>query len=1030
MCIRDRDNILEDFIAQSFSISNGTVSTAPVLTVNATIDELTKAKKVYVDLRSYSNEGITQPETGTTVYPRCNGTIGIYEMTKNDSTSWSLTQTLSDELSDLCQYSVNYYVNIFDETEETAPPTAGVHLSSGNKRMLDNNLQYSMFYEPDPTYLLYPVQISNPRADSTIDTINDQVSIFTAPTEQTLFFMQSASWTDPWPEEACPQTAYTLNVTNDLGFGETITTPSLSEITESCTNALLKDLSNDPTKVSYNISLYSIEPLSNIYSYIFSPYKDQRFPNPSDDGGIFSRELSVQMAQADNTSYSGITNNGRIFNISWEFDKAFLPDALSGYEDKPILFLRPTDENGINLGEISYRFDVDAAGSEADINAPKIDQVTVSDFSDSDFPQRNYAKFEVDFTNDAESGALTSVRDIWIDYYGGNLCQRHVVYVRDDLDGKIDTSISKATATVPWLKQNEGTFVILGMNINDHGYGESYYGYDAGGTSIHPSVGSTFSVGDTSNSCPIYSGDYVAGEVTVSVDENTQTIGTFAASGPTDLSIVYTTSSWFSSSKSDQTIFDKVQINSSTGELSYIENPDYESDTNYSGGVLVTATSANGQTSNLYVTVNLQNVNDNAPVITSSASFSANEGQTEVDCISFTDADGVTIPAPDGTQSCSNPVGFTYSLTGDSLEIDTDGKISFKTAPDYETQNSYSSTLTVSDGVNTTDQAITVSVIDVNDNDPIIDESSTTFTVNENQTGVGQIIVSDADTNSSFTFAIVSDYEDGALFSIDADGVITFKANANHETAGQYTIKVNISDGTNTVTQIFTINLNDICELDFSNVIYSGQTTENYFASTRPLDNDTINSKFFYEFNVDTTDDACTVPSDETYNFSLTGDDASAFVLESSTGNDSDKHFIHLNKIFDHESPTDLNSDNVYNVTLNVTLGDFTESKNLSLTVYDMHEFGEIQTFTFDESSSIFTISYLTNDIPPNTSKLKFTIRGPSFPSTNTYLTKTVDYDSSNTSYSMELDAAAYSQEISEDDTTIYGGYYLSLIHI
>ena len=32
------DNILEDFIAQSFSISNGTVSTAPVLTVNATID--------------------------------------------------------------------------------------------------------------------------------------------------------------------------------------------------------------------------------------------------------------------------------------------------------------------------------------------------------------------------------------------------------------------------------------------------------------------------------------------------------------------------------------------------------------------------------------------------------------------------------------------------------------------------------------------------------------------------------------------------------------------------------------------------------------------------------------------------------------------------------------------------------------------------------------------------------------------------------------------------------------------------------
>ena len=153
-------------------------------------------------------------------------------------------------------------------------------------------------------------------------------------------------------------------------------------------------------------------------------------------------------------------------------------------------------------------------------------------------------------------------------------------------------------------------------------------------------------------------------------------------------------------------------------------------------------------------------------------------------------------------------------------------------SPDYETKSSYTGTVTASDGVFSTTQDITVNVNDLNDNDPII-TSNTTFTVNENQTGVGQITVSDGDANSSFTFAIVSDYEDGALFNVDSDGVITFKANANHETAGQYTIKVNISDGANTVAQIFTINLTDVCEFDFNNVVYTGEMVENAYSSTR-----------------------------------------------------------------------------------------------------------------------------------------------------------------------------------------------------
>ena len=41
--------------------------------------------------------------------------------------------------------------------------------------------------------------------------------------------------------------------------------------------------------------------------------------------------------------------------------------------------------------------------------------------------------------------------------------------------------------------------------------------------------------------------------------------------------------------------------------------------------------------------------------------------------------------------------------------------LSFKTAPDYETKDTYSITLTVTDGVITTEKSITINITDVNE---------------------------------------------------------------------------------------------------------------------------------------------------------------------------------------------------------------------------------------------------------------------------------------------------------------------------
>mgnify|MGYP005688903539 FL=1 len=315
--------------------------------------------------------------------------------------------------------------------------------------------------------------------------------------------------------------------------------------------------------------------------------------------------------------------------------------------------------------------------------------------------------------------------------------------MRDELDGKISTDTTTATATIPWLKQNEGTYLISEININDHGYAETYY-FNLN-DNPHPAIGTTFTIGDGSTpTCPLFTQNYGSGNITVGVDENEKSIGTFSAIASSSDTLTYSIAEYQSAGAS---IHNLVEINSSTGALSFINAPDYEGDISYSGGVKVIATSASlNKASNLYLTVKILNLNDNAPVFTSSATLSADENQTAIGTVTASDADGSTI---------------TYSLSGtdkDSLEIDSaSGVLTFKSAPDFETKSSYSITVTASDGVYTVDQQITVTINDLNDNSPTI-TSNTSFTVNENQIGVGQIIVSDADNNSSFTFAIAVSY--------------------------------------------------------------------------------------------------------------------------------------------------------------------------------------------------------------------------------------------------------------------------------
>jgi uncharacterized Rossmann fold enzyme len=83
---------------------------------------------------------------------------------------------------------------------------------------------------------------------------------------------------------------------------------------------------------------------------------------------------------------------------------------------------------------------------------------------------------------------------------------------------------------------------------------------------------------------------------------------------------------------------------SSSGQLTFIVAPDYETKSTYTATVTVYDAAIDGAQSNTQnITVNVSNVNDNAPVI---ADFAANtevsNGQTSVLTVTVTDADGDT----------------------------------------------------------------------------------------------------------------------------------------------------------------------------------------------------------------------------------------------------------------------------------------------------------------------------------------------------------------------------------------------------
>ena len=140
-------------------------------------------------------------------------------------------------------------------------------------------------------------------------------------------------------------------------------------------------------------------------------------------------------------------------------------------------------------------------------------------------------------------------------------------------------------------------------------------------------------------------------------------------------------------------------------------------DTNTVGTYTITysASDAAGNTSTATRTVNV--VDTTLPVITSSDTFVADENQTAIGTVTATDLQTVT-----------------FAVSGTELQITSGGVLTFVVAPDYETKNVYTATVTVTDASsNSATQDITVNVTDVGG----IDDDPGTGTGTSTSTGTG-----------------------------------------------------------------------------------------------------------------------------------------------------------------------------------------------------------------------------------------------------------------------------------------------------
>jgi hypothetical protein len=291
--------------------------------------------------------------------------------------------------------------------------------------------------------------------------------------------------------------------------------------------------------------------------------------------------------------------------------------------------------------------------------------------------------------------------------------------------------------------------------------------------------------------------------------------------------LIYTVTSDDSEDVSQSTTTYKLEdanasliINSQTGDVYLLDNPDYETEDTIT--FTVVAKDDVGSSSKV-VTLSVSNLDEVAPEITSGVSGDAVVENATDSQIVYT-ASAVNTTDTDGVSDLS----VSYSLASDSdaaFSINADsGEVSFNEIADYETKADYSFTVVATDiSGESSSQTVTVDVNDLDEVAPTITSSASTADLNEthetdggfSSTPVYTASASDnGDISDGFAFALSG--ADASAFSIDSStGVVTLTQSPNFEAQSSYSFDVVATDaaGNSSAAETVTLTINNVDEI-------------------------------------------------------------------------------------------------------------------------------------------------------------------------------------------------------------------------
>jgi Ca2+-binding RTX toxin-like protein len=224
----------------------------------------------------------------------------------------------------------------------------------------------------------------------------------------------------------------------------------------------------------------------------------------------------------------------------------------------------------------------------------------------------------------------------------------------------------------------------------------------------------------------------------------------------------------------------------------------------------VQVTDAHGNTDTETVTVNLSDLNDNAPVFTSGTIANVNENVAANSTV-------YTAAATDADTSFGG-VSYTLANTGDFAAFtvnSTTGAVTINASPDRETKSSYTFTVVATQGSTSTSRTVTLGVNDLNDNNPVFTNPS--FTPNIAENSLTSVVAFDANaTDADTTLGAISYTLTGAdaskLTINTSTGEVRLISGADFEVQNQYLFNVVATQGSSSSSHAVVLSVTDVDE--------------------------------------------------------------------------------------------------------------------------------------------------------------------------------------------------------------------------